>query len=425
LALVAALGGSWLLATPARADGGASLQTFTAAAEAPVFQMSEDEPSANFHPEGEGELVHTMTTLDTTAGYAVAAPLWPGSSVAHVGGLINLLEPVPGPVASLSDPVDAEARTGTGPPSAALDIPGASMRANASPTTVNADTKSTGADQPGVLTFTSALSHSDISNTGTVLTGNARSWAENISIAGGLVTIGSFSSSTTLTTTGTGHPKAISNTVFSGVKVAGQSVTIDGSGFHVGSGPGSNPVPVQQINQALAGAGMELVYIAPRTVPVGERTFYYGAALLVFWAPPGDSKDNTFTVSVGGAAVLVGASVGGGGALVPPTPSVGPSSGGVVATLPAGAPVPASVSSSVPSPAPLAVNARSSPGSAAAPAAVSLAGGLHSAHSTGVGVGWFVLLALAAITGAVALPLLPGALAAAAVPGCRRERGVS
>src|SRR5947199_9826728 len=64
---------------------------FQAAAQAPVAQITEDEPGATFHPEGEGEYNYAEADLSAAGGHALGTPFWPGSAAGNAGTLAQVL----------------------------------------------------------------------------------------------------------------------------------------------------------------------------------------------------------------------------------------------------------------------------------------------------------------------------------------------
>src|SRR5438445_7018834 len=121
LCLAAAGVGLGIGAGPARADDGpgSGFGSFSLLATAPGTQWTYDFPTANGHPQFEAEVPHSVAQLQSgPQGYGLATLAWPGALAGNAGTtsqLVNL--PVPPDYAgNLNDPVRAEARTGTGPP---------------------------------------------------------------------------------------------------------------------------------------------------------------------------------------------------------------------------------------------------------------------------------------------------------------------
>ena len=205
---------------PAAAKGG--LGSYSLTATAPGFEFTEDEPSAQAHPEGQGAVPETSTLL--SAGpvcYALGTVAWPGSYGGNAGSLLQVLAPqevtVPGgpsiPVpdavqqavypnlSAANDPVRAEGRCGSAP-DARYDAPGTNLTAHADPARSDAVGAVNGAEQPAQKTsYGSTRSHStsQLVNGGTAGVSDALSAASNVDI-GGVIKIGSITSTAHATT---------------------------------------------------------------------------------------------------------------------------------------------------------------------------------------------------------------------------------
>jgi len=144
---------------------------------------------------------------------------------------------------------------------------------------------------------------------------------------------------------------------------------------------------------------------------------------LIYWAPTGDTNHDVFTLGFGGASIGMvvsggessssGGEAAGGGSL---DLGGGAASGGLPATSTGTAAVPSSPGSTtlqLPSPA----------SRAAKNVPRVLGNRLASAHSPGgIGGWWFLLLALAALAGALLFSRVPALLSTAAAPTCAHER---
>src|SRR3954464_3820298 len=65
---------------------GSALGSFALTATAPGFEATEDEPGAQTHPEGQGSVPETSTTLSTgPVGYALSTVFWPGPLAGNAG----------------------------------------------------------------------------------------------------------------------------------------------------------------------------------------------------------------------------------------------------------------------------------------------------------------------------------------------------
>ena len=414
-----AVGAGVAQSAPARADGG--LLSFTVAAQAPVMQITYDNPVATFHPLGEGEVNYALSTLDATRGHALSTIVWPGSAGANVGSLIGVLG---GPaLPSLNDPVKADVMTGTGPDQQTMTAPtGTVMNASVRPAKpveqrVTAETTMAGLafGATGGLGTSSATTSIVYDSAADNMTATATSTAANFSLAG-VISVGSVTSSAK-TISAKGHtPVVTSTTVFQDLKIAGQEAYVDGSGVHVGVlGKPANPAVIGVVDQALAATGMQIYFTAPYRVTIAGLTYDYAASVLLYWAPPEPNKD-VVTVSLGGAAISMQVTPGLAGALpAPPDASGIPASpGATTLALPAspaaglgGNPVVAAPSALLPR----------STEAAARPAALAPP---IDASSRGVGASWIVLLGVLAALGGLLLPRVPALFRGGAA--CSRER---
>jgi len=72
----------------AHADSGPKFGSYTIAATAPGWEMYEDEPSANAHPEGGTQAPYSTSALSTGGlGYGLSSVAWPGTRGALAGRL--------------------------------------------------------------------------------------------------------------------------------------------------------------------------------------------------------------------------------------------------------------------------------------------------------------------------------------------------
>lgn len=425
--------------------------SFTAAAAAPVAQVTEDEPTASFHPEGEGDYGYTLVTADPSAATALASVLWPGSAAGNAGTLVAVLG---GPdVTALNDPVQASATSGTDQTQSSVAAPtGSAMTASVVPTgpgdehsTATSTLAGGGFGAAGRIGSSNSASTIDFGSATGMLSVTAASAASDIEI-GGVVDIGSVSSSASARSVEGGRPVLTGATAFHRMTIAGQAAYVDGSGVHVGSpGAPAGPAVVDSVDSALAAAGMEVYFTAPHTITVGGTAYYFAATVLFYWAPPGDSSHNSFTMALGGAAVSLtdspqqdgfggssnlgtggtsqstGAtapgsvlSTGGGTAAAPSGPAAGASSspapqlaGPVGSTAGAALSLPAPPSASV-------STGPSRPASAAYVAASQLPGG--------PGAGWWFLAVGTAIAGGGLTTRVPVLLQRRAASACPRAR---
>lgn len=283
--------------------------SYTAAAAAPIMQITEDEPTAQFHPEGEGDYGYTLVTANPSAATALAAVAWPGAAAGNAGTLVAVLG---GPtVNALNDPVQASAATGTSTTSSSVGgAPGTEMSASVRPTapgdqhaTATSMLAGGGLGAAGSVGSSSSTATIDFASASSTLTVTAHSSASDIGIDG-VVSVGSVTSSAAAVSVGGAPPQLSGATDFHDMTVAGQSAYVDGSGVHLGApGAPAGPAEVAAVDAALQQAGMEIYFTQPHTITVGGTAYYYAASVLVYWAPPDDPSDNSLTMTLGGSGV--------------------------------------------------------------------------------------------------------------------------
>lgn len=428
-----AVGTSGAAPGPAWADGSATFQSFQTGAEAPVFQITEDAPTATFHPQGEGEYNYTQATLDPSRGYGLASLYWPGGAAANAGALLVLLG-APAQASAVSDPVRAEAISGSAQTKQDVTGPtGSQMSASVEPAkpgqqSAAAQTRTAGGTlgplgSVGQSTSSSSVVLDPASN---VLTSTAQTAAGDISMAGGVVTIGSVTSSAKAVSKAAATPTVSGSTVVQDMKIAGQPAYVDGSGVHAGS-PGHPAPPTEQavVNAALKGAGMNVYFTDPHTVPIGGVEYYVAGSVLFFWAPPGDPNQDSFTLSIGGSAVSMGVTAGSANPALPAVTSPAPAN-------PAGPNVSQTALAAALGPPPSGTDLSLPSSSNGASISAGVGRGTTSPRSAGVltgaglpgGLGWglWALIVLGGIAGALALPLVPRLFDKTAAAACPRER---
>ena len=241
-------------------------------------------------------------------GLGRAAVFWPGPVGGNAGSLVFVLQPdAPEQASSLNYPYRAESRIGDNPPEKTnTDLPGSTMKSSATPEAVTADARvdsSTG--DPGTFGPSTATSASRMQDGKGIV--ESRAVVENISLAGGLVTIDSVVSTATATTDGTASDGAASTTV-TGLRIAEQKATIDQEGLHIGE---DAPNPVQQAlndaaKQAFEQAGAELIVSAPIKEVDGPNTTVDAGSLIFSWRNQGGYE----TIRIGGAQASVSAAPG-------------------------------------------------------------------------------------------------------------------
>lgn len=420
------------LAPSAWADSPANFESYQTGAMAPVAQFTEDFPTATFHPQAEGEYNYTLATLDPSRGYGLADLVWPGPAAANPGALIALLGGPP-QAAAISDPVRAEAISGSSQTQQSVTTPtGTTMSASVQPAkpgdqsaSARSQTSGGGLGPVGSVGQSTSSSTILLDGAANTLTSTAQTDVSNISLAGGVVTVGSVTSQAKGISKNAATPVVSGATTVNDMKVAGQPAYVDGSGVHAGQ-PGKPAPPAEQavVNAALKGAGMSVYVTDPHVVPIGGVEYYVSGSVLYFWAPPGDPNQDSFTFSVGGAAVSMGVTAGSANAPLPAPPAVTTPSG------PAGPDVsPSSLAAALgPLPSQTALPVPSSSNGATISAGVGrgstgTVGTLTGASLPG-GLGWglWALVIMGGIAGALVLPLVPGLFDKRAAAACPRER---
>ena len=420
---------------PVRASATVVPVVYTTEAHAPVFQVTEDEPTSQFHPEGEGDYGYTIVTADPSAQSAMAANVWPGSAAGNAGTLVEVLGG-PNQAGVLNDPAQASAGTGTTPAQTTSAPSGTTLSASVQPTGPNdqhttATSSSAGGGFGGQGTIGSSTSTSTVdfrSDTG-LLTVLAESTASRIDIAG-VVKIGSVTSTASGVAADGATPKLVGTTDVHDMSIAGQPAYVDGSGVHMGSpGKPAGPAEMEAVDAALAASGMKIYSSTPATINVGGTDYYTAASIIFYWLPPG--SHNTFTMSLGGAGV--GVSDGQNPSFVYTPPPFTPTTFGSTppATTPAvaaqavvspkvngatGLPAPVQTPSVAGTPLPTSSGVKldlpAPPAPALVPASVKLPGG--------IGIGWIILAAAAGLLAAATTTRVPGLLTRQATAPCPR-----
>ena len=411
VAAVAAVG-ALATAGGAGADpsAGSGLGSFSLYTSAPGIEWTYDSPTAPTHPEADSEVPETIARLQPgPIGYALGTVAWPGTLAANGGstaGLVGLTLPQP-LAANANEPVRAEARTGSGPPTVTNDsYPGIHMTATATDQEVSGYAVVNGTSGPAPSSSSGQTSSSSQAQLvgATSVTATALSTVKDLDLAG-VVKITSVVSQVTITSDGT-TPKATGSTVVSGATIAGQPVSIDQSGVHVvtASAP-LNAVASQIVNSAIASAGMKIEVSQPSQTMTGGALSYTAGSLVFFWSPPG-SGGQTFTATVGGASASVQAALGTPLSLLS---GVAPSAVGATGAAGSGAAVPsASSGSGLSSSTPGGGSISSTGGGTAATVSGSVGGRLTGFQLPGgLWPGWLILFLLGSGIMAFGLRRLP------------------
>lgn len=273
--------------------------TATAAAVRAPFYSSQGE-------DVEGELPYAESELSSgLSGRSLTSVFWPGDTGGNGGSTLYLLGPqcvppnpnnlLPVPCVTtlpqgpqslynqLNDPEVAKAQTGTGNATNENDTPYASQRAVAHPTLLTADTVVEPAKVPKVSeTFgaTSAGTKIAISGLKTAVV-TATSVAHDISLAGGLIKLGSVSSTASATSnTLRGTGKAA--TTVSDATIAGVPVSIDNTGVHLKGSRHALPA-TSPVNKALTQAGIQIFIAQPtKTIKRANVSVDSGSVIVLF-----------------------------------------------------------------------------------------------------------------------------------------------
>jgi hypothetical protein len=336
LVVVVSATGAWRSAVAQTAPTATSFGSYSLIATAPGFEMTEDQPSANAHPEGGGTVPYSTVLLSNgPIGYALSSVAWPGATEANAGGIVGLLfptsvggTPLPDAVtAAVADnaklanyPVRAEARSGTKVDDRYDSFPGATLTAHADPALAVAEGSMKKAEQPGSASFGSATSSSNAALSESKGEATANSKVTDVDI-GGVIKIKSVISTATGSTDGATATAGGATTV-EGMTIADQPAYVDESGVHIGTqGQPANAIASQIANTALKDAGFAFHVAEAQTEQSGAQASYTAGSLFIVWKPPG--SENVFVIALGGARVSVAAKPGfGGPVVVPPVSSV-------------------------------------------------------------------------------------------------------
>jgi len=406
----------------AHAEAAAPLGGYSLIGRAPGFEITEDEPSAQTHPEGQGTIPETVSQLTTGTAYAFSSVVWPGTIGGNAGslvlGTVGGNTPLPPQVSLLNDPVRAEARTGQTQPDVVYSTPAETMKAHADVSRAEASSSSQGTTVPGALSTGRVTS--DTTSTldaagGTVV---ATSTVSNVELAGGTIHIGSVTSKASASTNG-GSSQGGGGTTVADLRIAGQPATIDDHGLRVGSSSQpANEIVNQIVNSAVGKLGVTFALSKPTVQSSGALTTTTAGSLIVVWKPPG--SQNVFAVTFGGASATVNGApaFNGPDSSSPAVAGSGPAPGGAADVIPPSSP-PSAETGPAGSPAlpPTVSSRRAAPPLPARLAAIALPGGLP--------VPWLLLaLGAAGLLASGMARLGPGLLADGARCGLELEEGL-
>jgi hypothetical protein len=245
----------------------------------------------------------SLTTGGVGAGLASLA--WPGDIGGAAGTAILVLDPTaPAGVTALNDPVKAEAHS-TGAHSVInKTLPGTVMSATASHTRVTALSK-TDLELPLLGSLGAFTGSSSATLIGAhAIRAVADSAFADVNLAGGLIKIGALQSHSVVVSDGKkthGHAK----TTVAGVTIAGIPVTIDQQGIHLSS----SILPTKAITSLLTKT-LKLLHLSvtftPTTITRDGGTASYQSGALVLDYRPGTGTTNV-VITLGSAATQANA----------------------------------------------------------------------------------------------------------------------
>jgi hypothetical protein len=312
VSIAAAMLGTMLLPTTAQAadEAGSGFGSFTLAANAPVMQTRfDDGDRCAGQPGGtggcEGVVPETVSMLRKgPIGHALSSVVWPGVLAGNIGSVIAVSGGPP-EAAALNSPVRAEAYTGSGADTVTKEsYPGTKMVATAKDETVSATADIAQAASTEGGSLNNAQSRSKVALTGPAgAVAEAFSHADDIALAGGVVKIGSVTSTAKGTTDGV-KASATGSTLVKDVTIAGVPVTIDEKGVTVqGNNAPVNSAASAAVNAAITNADMSIAVSEPSGKPEGGNIVYSAGSLIFAWKTPG----GTVTAILGGATVQLAA----------------------------------------------------------------------------------------------------------------------
>jgi hypothetical protein len=239
LALVAVAGVAGAFATPGGAtampQSPAGLGGYTLSATAAAIRGTYEQPDLPLpaDPSVEADIGYSATSLDSgPVGQATASELYPGQVVAASGGQLG--EIVPGAPALPDWPVQAHSDYPGSPHSASDDSGAVQMEARSTGASSTASAgigsaSGTAAIPSGLVTVQHLSSTSATSATQDEASATAKAALHDVGIAGGLVQIASVTSSVSGSSGGR-KTSYSGSTAVAGATVAGQPVSITGSG---------------------------------------------------------------------------------------------------------------------------------------------------------------------------------------------------
>lgn len=298
LGLLAVLAGG-----PAGADTPAvpSLGGYNVSADGNAVDILVDNTTglAGVHPLSEADFPEAESSFETGPfGSGLADVFWPGGPAADFGSLAPEVgfPPSSAPLyTKLYDPVRASAQYPSGPESSSYPPNGPpgvfEMQSRAGPTGVTS--KAAMVDQQSgaaVLGFSQAKG-SSAATAANAAVGSASSDLSNVKLLGGLIDIGSITSSAQVSSDGSQPATGSALTHISGVTVLGQPATFGSDGlvlpdFAKALGPVTGPVVQNAVSQTVTGLGLTVKELPAVETADGESYTATSGGVAVRIVPP-------------------------------------------------------------------------------------------------------------------------------------------
>lgn len=288
---------------PARADT-PSLGGYNISADGNVVDVLVDNTTglAGVHPLSEADFPEAEATFETGPfGSGLATVFWPGGPAADFGSLAPELgfPPSSQPLYSqLYYPVRADSQYPSGPASSTYPANGPSngfeMQSKADSTGVTStaamsDQQSTAA----ILSFSQAKGTGS-STANTVATATSSADLTDVKLLGGLVDIGSITSTAKASSNGTDPATGSASTHVSGVTVLGLPASIGSDGlilpdFAKALGPITGPIVQDAVKEAFSGLGLTITQFPSTNKANGESYVATSGGVAVQIIPPSSS----------------------------------------------------------------------------------------------------------------------------------------
>lgn len=336
-ALVMVAVGGVLAASPLRLlaqDGGNGLTSFNLVADASGMAVTFGNPTQSPYPVAGATIPQTMATLSPgPAPYALSSAAWPGPLIANLGSLSVLLSPYCAPQSEDLPITSEEPLCQPHPAPEHADKTNYALRAEAPRSTPDGEVQSESRLGPmraraegafaeaaadvNDVAFAGVLEPRTVRTESRAFVDGAQAVAESscalhdVVAAAGQVTIEALRCEARAVSNGEAA-EAQGHLVVEGLKVFGQSCTVDQNGVRCGSQSGRNPADavVDALNrQLLHNFGIEIFLTRPRQEVAGAEARYSTGSLVIIWDIPG-SGGQRFLASLGGANVVAQATPG-------------------------------------------------------------------------------------------------------------------